>query len=780
MRHSPFAQMPVVAALLVSVILIVSGGCFDAMAPGAPYAASMAIVAGDSQYAPAGGTVAIPPSVEVKDAAGRPLVNVSVTFSVDSGGGQVEGGSQFTDSTGRATVTSWRVGASGSRQQLFASIGQLAVVFHAIAYGKAASLNVVAGDKQSALLQFPINPSVRVTDAFGTPIPNVPVVFTVRSPFGSIIAYGLNIGVVRTNKDGVAVAVGWTAGQVGPNILDITVDGLAARITGTVLPALPLQFLLHDRNHAGEAPLESRVAASTEVAAYRLPRFFLVDQLNRSVTDARVTFTTGGLGGSIEGATERTDSRGFATVTKWTMGPYLGRYTLTAAVDSQTLSFGATAVSGPPAGFTNLAGDSQVIVEGNAAEPLSLRIVDAAGRPTPNVDVKWERCRGPSAITSCTLDTVSSNDSGVVRFGPERPEHGVYVTTAHLAALTAVFHQSVLIKPASFSLVTPSDGALVDVNGFLSMIARAQQADGSSASGYPTTFVVKAGGSVWGSTVITDATGTASAHWPTSVNPGPRQVFASLSGVLKTETRTFHVLGPVVLEEIAAGSSHTCALYRAPAHEYCCGSNAAGQLGDGSSVARRITPAYRPFQLRIEIGAYASELSARGDRTCVFLMQYFYPSYSCWGSAAPYTPPHTCSLNAAGHAFCLGRNDAGQLGDGTRIARSTPTAVVGGLAFMSIATGGSHTCGIVAGGGAYCWGSNTDGQLGNGVSDLGSPVPRTVGGGLSFNAITAGGAHSCGLVGTTAFCWGLNADGQLGDGTTTSRNVPTRVADYRP
>jgi alpha-tubulin suppressor-like RCC1 family protein len=68
-------------------------------------------------------------------------------------------------------------------------------------------------------------------------------------------------------------------------------------------------------------------------------------------------------------------------------------------------------------------------------------------------------------------------------------------------------------------------------------------------------------------------------------------------------------------------------------------------------------------------------------------------------------------------------NDHGQLGDGTSTTRSMPVAVLGGLSFVTVRTGGRHACGLTSGGTAYCCGYNYRGQLGNGsTSDSYTPV----------------------------------------------------------
>jgi Regulator of chromosome condensation (RCC1) repeat len=67
---------------------------------------------------------------------------------------------------------------------------------------------------------------------------------------------------------------------------------------------------------------------------------------------------------------------------------------------------------------------------------------------------------------------------------------------------------------------------------------------------------------------------------------------------------------------------------------------------------------------------------------------------------------HTCALTAAGRAFCWGKNDNGQLGDGTLEARGAPVPVATSLSFTQISAGPTMTCAVAAPHGAvYCWGA---------------------------------------------------------------------------
>jgi alpha-tubulin suppressor-like RCC1 family protein len=64
---------------------------------------------------------------------------------------------------------------------------------------------------------------------------------------------------------------------------------------------------------------------------------------------------------------------------------------------------------------------------------------------------------------------------------------------------------------------------------------------------------------------------------------------------------------------------------------------------------------------------------------------------------------------------CWPNNGSGQLGDGTTVARVTPTRVDGLGDVVAIALGAFHTCARLETGGVVCWGSNAHGELGDGT-----------------------------------------------------------------
>jgi alpha-tubulin suppressor-like RCC1 family protein len=136
---------------------------------------------------------------------------------------------------------------------------------------------------------------------------------------------------------------------------------------------------------------------------------------------------------------------------------------------------------------------------------------------------------------------------------------------------------------------------------------------------------------------------------------------------------------------------------------------------------------------------------------------------------------HTCVRRVDRTVACFGYNATGQLGDGTHVDRATPWPVVAVEEAESLALGSHHSCARLGDGTVRCWGYNGDGELGDGTTvDRVIPVRAKVSG---VQRIVAGSYHSCALGERgSVLCWGSNMAGQLGDGTMINRHEPTAVA----
>jgi alpha-tubulin suppressor-like RCC1 family protein len=138
---------------------------------------------------------------------------------------------------------------------------------------------------------------------------------------------------------------------------------------------------------------------------------------------------------------------------------------------------------------------------------------------------------------------------------------------------------------------------------------------------------------------------------------------------------------------------------------------------------------------------------------------------------------HSCLVvSSNGAVKCWGRNDRGQLGNGTTMSSTTPVGVVGMQSkFSAVSTGVNGSCALSTAGGLKCWGASS--YLGNG-SGTDSSVPIQVTG-LSSGviAVSAGSDHVCALTASGGVkCWGAGSHGQLGDGLGTTSLTPVDVA----
>ena len=173
--------------------------------PGA--AAAMVAHLGDGQTGTPGGALPVAPAVRVSDAFGNLVAAADVTFAVTGGGGTVTGPSATTTSEGIATVGSWTLGTAGANT-LQASSGLLSVSFTATAVASCTA-NVPATIAFSAISDASVlrvdleqrTVTVLVTDACGTPLPDVAVTWSVSG--GSILQFE---AAATTGEDGKASA----------------------------------------------------------------------------------------------------------------------------------------------------------------------------------------------------------------------------------------------------------------------------------------------------------------------------------------------------------------------------------------------------------------------------------------------------------------------------------------------------------------------------------------------------------------------------------------------
>src|SRR4051812_8481270 len=269
--------------------------------------------------------------------------------------------------------------------------------------------------------------------------------------------------------------------------------------------------------------------------------------------------------------------------------------------------------------------------------------------------------------------------------------------------------------------------------------------------------------------------------------------FGQLGNGAFTDSSTLVAAGGLTTGvSVGAGIEHSCALL-SDGTARCWGTNFVGQLGDGTIGGGSAVP--KPVQGL----SGAISLAVGGYHNCALLADR---TVRCWGrnqdgqlgngnnttdAGTPQTVLglsgvgalgnggyHSCALMPDGTARCWGRNDRGQLGDGTSTSSSTPVVVSGLSNAVSLSGGLYHTCALLGDGTVQCWGQNDNGQIGNTLPFSSTPV--TVSGIANAIALSSGVFHSCALFADgTAKCWGSNSNGQLGNGTTANSSSPVSV-----
>nr|MBP9706659.1 hypothetical protein [Oligoflexales bacterium] len=218
----------------------------------------------------------------------------------------------------------------------------------------------------------------------------------------------------------------------------------------------------------------------------------------------------------------------------------------------------------------------------------------------------------------------------------------------------------------------------------------------------------------------------------------------------------------LLFKKVASGGLTSCGI----AHNgslYCFGSDDFGQRGDaGIADAASESPVAVDVSSLATSSAFVQMASGRS---------------------------HLCALSGAGHVYCWGSDDSGQIGNGSSQDgdQDTPMMVEANMSnagaavrFRSIAAAGDYSCALATNNKAYCWGDNTYGQLGNGLSGSGQKAeyPVAVGGNLEFRSLAPGLYHVCGLRADegSIYCWGKGDTGAIGDGNDTLRTAPTLVS----
>jgi protocatechuate 3,4-dioxygenase beta subunit len=240
-RSAFFCAPPGKIVLLLGVAL--TGGvvsCSDSTAP-KQLVAAVGQPTGSQQTAPVGTDLPQFLRLRVLDAAGKPVPNVAVTWTVASGGGTIASLAPQTDTAGRVAAR-WTLGPVLGTQAVSAKAGQLAAItFEATATAGPPHSVIVTGDAQEgaagSLLPLPL--TVKVSDVHGNPVKGVSVWWAASANNGTLT------GTATTDSVGHSAA-SWTLGTTaGTASASATIHQLGpVAFSALVSPAEPTRITL--------------------------------------------------------------------------------------------------------------------------------------------------------------------------------------------------------------------------------------------------------------------------------------------------------------------------------------------------------------------------------------------------------------------------------------------------------------------------------------------------------------------------------------------------------
>ena len=228
-------------AIVTATSGLAADSIFVSIVSAASTVTGLTIDAGNNQSAIVNNPVATPPRVATRNAAGAPVPNVPVTFTVGSGGGSFGGGvtsvQVTTGAAGTAQVPAWVLGRTAGTNTVVATAGQAQPATF-VATGTPAppaSITVVSGNNQqgTAGTALPQPLVVVVRDLFGNAVPGAAVSFSSpqSGPFAPATA--------TTNAQGLAQSTWTPSFSTATQTATAGVGGVATLATFTAFVFIP-------------------------------------------------------------------------------------------------------------------------------------------------------------------------------------------------------------------------------------------------------------------------------------------------------------------------------------------------------------------------------------------------------------------------------------------------------------------------------------------------------------------------------------------------------------
>ena len=505
----PMRHLTPISVCLISAALLSCGGD-DLLLPADGEPARIVIAQGDTLSGRVGEQLETPLVAQVLDRAGRPVPGATVVIEVP--GASAEPDTADTDELGKITselTVGSQVGETEGVVRVIRPEGstEVSAAFTLVALAASANgLAMVSGDGQEGAAGTTLGAPlvVEVTDAFGNPIPDVPITWTAQG--GGSVSQTATV-TDAAGQSSVLRTLGPTSGlQTTLASSDVQLAGSPVVFSHTVTAGTP----------SGVRIISGNEQIGSPGSTLPLPIIVeVVDGTGNPVVGAAVTWVVTAGGGSLDPTTSTTDDAGRSSTT-WTLGPGIGGNTAQAIVSGVGEAiFTASASAGDPDDIRIVSGNEQDGQAGSRlANDLVAQVVNAEGNPVPGVTVTWRVESGGGSVSPRMGNTASDGRATTAwTLGPRVGEQAVEASAPGAGSVR--FEATATAgAPSALGITThPSGNAHVGVPFARQPVIQVRDASGNPVAtpGVTVTAAVGNGsGSLIGTTTqTTDANGRA-------------------------------------------------------------------------------------------------------------------------------------------------------------------------------------------------------------------------------------------------------------------------------
>ena len=437
------------------------------------------ILKGQGQVTSVGFPTPTAMTVIVKDAAGNPVPNVPITWSIIQGNGSLLSPTDKTDEKGQATASFINplvgLGEPFSQTVIAATTGTETVNFYVSTIA-----NLPNGTPGNAAIRVIKPLDLLIISRSGETLTEA-IQAQVAALLGGVIP---NVGLRIVTPDGAPTATC----KGGIPLSDAQGIVTCDLIGGSILGETPAQFIIGEQTAfpftlrvvAGSPAVVKIVSGNNQIgtAGSLLPQALVVDITDAGgnlLPGAPVTFelVTPGTA-TLSQTSSATDSKGRAS-TRVTLGQQPGLVQIRARSGTGSATFSLTSNLNA-ASITKLpGGDNQTAVIGQPfAQPLSVRVLDPQQRPVPGASVAFTLVSGtatvPGSATTDATGVASATVTAGQTAGPVviRASIGSVSETFNLTVRTPgpVFTATSIVNAAGFQPgISPGGLAYITVSG---------------------------------------------------------------------------------------------------------------------------------------------------------------------------------------------------------------------------------------------------------------------------------------------------------------------------